>query len=214
MSLSHIDHLVYAVPDLARGAAVVGELLGIDPIAGGRHEGFGTANFLVAIGKRCYLEVIGPDPQQPDHAGGRPFGVDLVAEPKLVTWAAKVSNLERRVASVRAAGCDPGSILSMGRSRADGSHLDWRLAVPEATLQGGPLPGDGLVPFLIDWGDSPHPADQMPQACSLLELRAAHPEPDLVQPMLQAFQVDMGVVWAEFPTLTAVIETPQGRVEL
>ena len=209
-----VDHLVYAVRDLDRGTEAVSKLLGVTPTPGGSHKGFGTANMLISLGSRCYLEIIGPDPAQATHAGGRPFGVDLVDDLKLVTWAAKESNLEDRVASARAAGYDPGDITAMSRSRPDGSRLNWRLAIAKSALAGGPLPGDGLVPFLIDWGDSHHPASQMSQECRLVSLRAEHPEPSLLEPLLGALNVRLDVTRGPTEQLIAVIDSPRGRVEL
>ncbi len=209
-----VDHLVYAVPDLDRGTEAVSQLLGVTPTLGGSHKGFGTANMLIALGSRCYLEIIGPDPAQKTHTGGRPFGVDLVDDQKLVTWAVREAKLEDRVVSARAAGYDAGSIIAMSRSRPDGSRLSWRLAIAESALAGGLLPGDGLVPFLIDWGDSPHPAGQMPQECSLVSLRAEHPEPRFLEPLLEALNVRLDVTLGPSEQLIAVIDSPQGRVEL
>ena len=68
-----IDHLVYAVPDLAAGVAEVEERFGVRARAGGRHIGLGTHN-----GARTYLEIIAPDPGQPEPSMPRPFGVDGV----------------------------------------------------------------------------------------------------------------------------------------
>ena len=39
---------------------------------------------------------------------------------------------------------------------------------------------DGLVPFLIDWKDSPHPSASTPQGCTLVSLRGEHPDPAAV----------------------------------
>ena len=51
--------------------------------------------------------------------------------------------------------------------------LAWSLAYNHYTA---PLPGDGLVPFLIDWA-SPSPATTAPDGCELVSLRAEHPDP-------------------------------------
>ena len=42
----------------------------------------------------------------------------------------------------------------MQRRTADGQLLQWRLTPAEFARS------DGLVPFLIDWGASPHPTSQ------------------------------------------------------
>ena len=41
--------------------------------------------------------------------------------------------------------------------------------------------GDGLVPFLIDWGSTPRPADTAPGGVVLVDLVLAQPEPGRVE---------------------------------
>ena len=82
--------------------------MGVTPTPGGSHDGLGTANALLAIGNGAYLEIIGPDPSQPDHVGPRPFGVDDVTEPRLITWAAAVPDLDLWLAWCTARKLDPG----------------------------------------------------------------------------------------------------------
>ncbi len=209
-----LDHLVVAVPDLQEGGRLLAARLGVEPSPGGRHHGFGTKNLLVSLGSDAYLEIIGPDPGQPRPRGGRALGVDRVTGPRLVTWAVREPDLEGRMAAARAAGFDPGSIVEMGRDRPDGVRLAWRLGVPPATLAGGELPGDGLVPFLIDWGQTPHPSVGLPAECVLVSLRGEHPDPDAIGAMLRAMDVDLAVTAGSEPRLLATVDTPRGSVEL
>ena len=82
-----IDHLVYGVPELAPAVARLQALLGVAPAAGGRHEGRGTHNALLALGDDVYLEVIAPDPEQPEPPAPRPFGLNDLTAPRLITFA-------------------------------------------------------------------------------------------------------------------------------
>jgi hypothetical protein len=148
-----IDHLVYATVNLADSVDALNSRLGVSLAPGGQHVGFGTRNFLADLGDSRYLEVIGPDPEQPAPDRPRLFGIDDLAEPRLVTWAARVSDLDEAVRRARAAGYDPGPIIAMSRESADDAPLRWRLTLPPASGELG-----GLVPFLIDWADMPHPS--------------------------------------------------------
>ena len=70
-----LDHLVLAVPSLADGVAGFQRRTGVRPVKGGSHTSLGTANYLVGLSDAAYLEIIGPDPDQPDP--GRPRHQEL-----------------------------------------------------------------------------------------------------------------------------------------
>ena len=126
--------------------------------------------------------------------------------------AAGTSSMEVTVASARAAGYDPGKPLPFSRLKPDGSTLSWTLAYNHFTA---PLPGDGLVPFLIDW-HSPTPADTAPSGFELVGLRAEHPDPESVAPMLLAIGIepeDLQLVEGPRSRLVATLKTPKGTFD-
>ena len=208
MSAPRLDHLVFATPDLDASVNDLEARLGVRASPGGRHPGLGTRNALLALGEDCYLEVIGPDPDPPEVATPRPFGIDALREGRLVTWAVKERNLEARIGAARSAGFDAGRILPMSRETPDGGELRWRL-----TLRRTPA-GDGLVPFLIDWGETPSPARGAASGCSIAALRAEHPDPPSVARDLAALDVDLSVTRGPAPALIARLDTPNGPFEL
>jgi hypothetical protein len=71
-----------------------------------------------------------------------------------------------------------------------------------------------VVPFLIDWGSSPHPGAQAPRGCSLVELKLSHPDPPRVIEVLSTLGLDVEVEHAQDARIHAVIDSPMGRVEL
>ncbi|MEX0783399.1 MAG: VOC family protein [Dehalococcoidia bacterium] len=203
-----IDHIVYAAPDLEAACVDLEARLGVRPSPGGKHTGRGTHNALLDLGDGSYLEVIGPDPDQPAPARPRPFGIDTLALARLITWAAKASDIDDRVARAKAAGYDAGTVQAMSRMRPDGVNLAWKLTLrdePEA---------DGLVPFLIDWGDTPHPSATSAKGCRLITFRAEHPRPAAVLPLLEAIGERLEVREGPHARLVAEVASPRGRVEL
>lgn len=203
-----VDHLVYAVPDLDTGSAQIEKLLGVKPMVGGQHPGRGTRNALVGLGPTAYLEILAPDPSQPAPKKPRSFHLDEVKSPRLVGWGAHVKDLDAVVKDAAAKGIRVGALGEGGRKRPDGVELKWRFTDPDALL------GGGIVPFFIDWKDSPHPAKTAPEGATLVALRAEHPDPGTVERILRVLHVDMPVTRGATPALIAVIETPNGRVEL
>ncbi|MFW6084826.1 MAG: VOC family protein [Gemmatimonadota bacterium] len=185
-----IDHLLYGTPDLSEGIDRIERLLGVRPVPGGRHPQYGTRNALAAIGPSCYLEVMAPDPSLPAPERGVLFGLPELSEPRLVSWV-----LRRKAIDEVAAAAGLGPVSAGRRERDDGTVVSWRLSDPYADRFGG------VVPFLIDWGETPHPANSAPPAGELVRLRLEHPAPDRVRSALRVLGVD-------------VTEAPDGRADI
>ena len=206
--ISRVDHLVYATPDLNRGVEEIEKLLGVRATAGGQHPGRGTRNALVALGPTTYLEILGPDPEQPPPQEPRAFGLDGLKESKLVAWFISGRDLERLRGEAVRKGVPLGEVKSGSRRRPDGVQLSWQFTDPSV------LVADGIVPLFIDWGDSPHPARTAAKGATLVSLRAEHPDVQRVREMLRHLGVDLPVKRGQSAALIAVIEGPRGRVEL
>lgn len=205
---SRIDHLVYATPDLDRSVEEIERLLGILATPGGQHPGRGTRNALVALSPTSYLEIIAPDLDQPRPKDPRPFGIDGLKVSRLVAWSIKGENLEQVRKEAIRHGVPLGEVRTGRRRRTDGVELSWQVTDYSVTL------ADGIVPFFIDWGASPHPADSAAQGASLISVRAEHPDPSNVRELLKRLAADLEVARGSNPTLIATIDCPRGRVEL
>lgn len=205
--MSQLDHVIIAAPDLKALADEFHQRTGIRPVPGGRHEGLGTANQLVGLGDGRYIELIGPDPDQPAPGQPRPLRVDDVTETTVVGWAVRPDDIDALVASARTAGYDPRDAEPMSRRTPDGDVVVWRLTPPAGGF-------DGAVPFLIDWADTPHPSHDLAGA-ALLSLVIHHPDADGVRSALEAVGATplvAGVSTAESVRLQLVLDTPKGEV--
>ncbi len=215
MVLSHIDHLVWAVADLDQATEHVEREWGVRPAFGGRHEGRGTHNSLLALGGTTYLELIAPDPTQQALDAPRPFGLGGdIPLPVLVSFAVTTPGLSDRIGEIRARGYDPGEPVAMSRLRPDGVRLDWTLTLPPEPVispRGELVAG---LPFLIDWGATPSPALSAPTGCTLVSLtvyRSDAGEARRLGEVMEILDCGVQVVSSDRDAVEAVVDTPRGR---
>ena len=202
-----LDHLMWGAPSLEEGMAEAERLFGVAAAQGGVHPGLGTKNALLSLGGRAYLEIIAPDPAQ--DLGGT-FGERLagLSDCGLITWAAASPNLS--ALAERAAGLE---VTARGpvpteRRMPDGDLLKWELLF----LGGHAHPG--LVPFFIDWMETPHPATTNPLAGRFRSLEIGSPDAEGLNALFSGLGMNMTATPAETPGLTARIDTDQGEVRL
>jgi hypothetical protein len=206
--MERFDHLVYATPALDATAEELERLLGVRPATGGRHPGEGTRNAILALGPKCYLEVVGPDAEPPVRGGLRWFEIDRLRSPRLVAWAVRDAALQHAADLAARAGFPLGPVGSASRVLPNGQRLTWRFTHPRVLAAGG------VVPFFIDWGAGSHPAEGAPGGVRLSHLRAEHPEAERVAELLRLLGLEVAVTRGERPRLVATLETRGGSVEL
>lgn len=207
-----LDHLVVLAATLEAGTQHVAEALGLEPAGGGRHPGMGTHNRLLNLWGGQYLEVIALDPQAAAPARPRWFGLDraalqtrLAGGPFLAHWVARVAR-PRQLARWQAQ--YPQRIAPvLPMSRGD---FSWCVTVPDD----GALPGDGLLPTLIQWDNGLHPSARLPEPqAALRSLRGFHAEAPALQAELDwlgaQHLLTLDATLVE-PSLVAEFDTPQG----
>jgi len=203
-----LDHIIYATPDLQFGIDTLEGVLGVRATPGGQHPGHGTRNAFIRLGDRTFLEILGPDPDQPALDRPRWLGIDSLRAPRLNGWAAAESNLDALVRKAAAGGVKLGAIHKGRRENPDGAALSWRFTDPYVVL------ADGLVPFFIDWRDSPHPSQCGAEGVTLISLRGEHPDPAPVQRILSLLELDLPMQLGPEAALIAELACPRGRVEM
>jgi Glyoxalase-like domain len=201
-----IDHLVYAAPDLQAAVADIEERFGVRARIGGRHPGRGTRNALLALGPQTYLEIIAPDPEQPESAVPHPFRLDSADRGRLVRWALTCEVIYAAVAKARAHGYDPGDVVDGHRAEPAGTVLRWRMTSGELA--------HGLAPFLISWGDTEHPARSAPHGLTLETFHVEHPDPSTLSLPLTALDADVETRPAGTAALIAHLSGPNGSMVL
>jgi len=203
-----LDHILLGSNDLQRGIDFVADHTGVRAVFGGVHPGRGTQNALLSLGGRRYLEIIAPDPAQPDVKN--PVAPELrnLQEPRLVGWAAHPGSLAAYAEKLRAAGIvfegpTPGS-----RKRPDGHLLKWQtLALADDA--------SGLLPFFIEWApDSVHPSAEAPKGCSVTRFSAETPDPAKLTATLKLLNLDLPVEKNNKSRLLATLQTSKGTLQL
>lgn len=204
-----LDHLVVAARNLQNGVDYVASLLGVPLEQGGQHLLMGTHNALLRFDDTdTYLEVIAVDPSLPTPQRNRWFGLDnpqikarLEHRPQLLHWVARTDDI---LLAGRRAGFPCGQITPMTRG-----HLHWQITVNND----GSLPGQGILPSLIQWPIKTHPAQTLPsRGCRLRKLMAVTPEVAVTGKLLADLQLEQALELetGDMPALRAWIETPQG----
>jgi len=198
-----IDHLMWACANLEQGCAYLAKLTGVTPIFSGRHPGLGTANALLKLGSRCYLEVIAPDPTQPlvNNFGARLMTLKTSG---LLSWALNTQDLEGLRSGLKQAGFTTSRVQATSRESPQGESLHWQLLF---------VTNLALAPFFIDWLDCLHPAIDAPFGCRLQALELASPTAAELSKLCG--QVP-GLVINEGPLVSqrARLDTPRGEVWL
>ncbi len=212
---TRFDHLVIGAHTLSQGVAYVHELLGVDIPKGGEHVTMGTHNHVMQLGDDTFLEVIAINPDATPPVRPRWFGLDdpavqssLRVQPRLLTWVVNNSSLSD---TCMRSEFELGDVTPLSRN-----GLNWLFAVPAD----GRLLAGGMVPNIMQWQTSTHPASGMSDlGCRLVSLTIHHPYKDWLSSVLDGMQAThlvnlKSLTDAEAAYLSAEIETPSGMAVL
>lgn len=202
-----LDHLMWGAPSLGSGMEEAQRLFGVAPAPGGVHPGLGTCNALLSLADDQYLEVIAPDPAQ-DLSGTLGARLAALDAPELVTWAAAAADLDAVAAAAAGASLRVRGPVLTERQAPDGGLLRWRLL-----FVGGHAFG-GLVPFFIDWMDTPHPARTNPLAGRFLGLDVLAPDAAGLNAIYASLGITVRATESVSAVLAARIATATGEVVL
>jgi hypothetical protein len=218
---ARIDHLVVAADTLAQGAAWCEATLGITPGPGGEHPLMGTHNRLFRIATvdhpRAYFEIIAVQPGAVPQRERRWFDLDdeVLRDtlrrdgPRLVHFVANVPDVARAAQALAARGIDRGPAVRASRATPRGL-LSWQITVRDD----GQRLLQGVLPTLIEWGET-HPAAGMPESgVTLHSLSTTHPQASDLRAAYAAVGLEQVAVHEGPANLCALLDTPRGRVRL
>lgn len=205
--MTGLDHILWAAPDLGAGEKIIENLTDVAPARGGSHPGFGTRNSLMGLDSGIYFEIISPDPAQ-DLKGNRGCRIAALVRPGIMTFAIRSDDLDALSAAARREGLSLQGPVAMSRHRPDGVRLEWSILYLEDSRFGE------AIPFVIDWGISPHPSESVPVGCQLRSFAVLHPEADELTRLYGALEIPVPVKRGAYPGFVAELATPNGDVVL
>ena len=197
----YLDHIAVVAEDLEVGRLWVERSLGVPLQPGGKHDLFGTHNYLLGLGPDLYFEVIAKDPNAKPSERATWFGLDAFqGAPRLGNWICSADDYAAELAN---APTPLGQPLFLSRD-----DISWQLTVPDD----GSLPFEGAYPSLINWGDgvTPPPRKLPDQGVRLTRWEVSHPDAENISKMVHI--KDPRVVWASGPQgFKAHFDTPTGE---
>jgi Glyoxalase-like domain len=211
---SHLDHVIWACPDLDAGVHRFEALTGIRPRYGGAHASGLTHNALVSLGGRCYLEVLAPvGPESPKDDEWCRLA-RTAHEPRILTYCMRSARPLSELASIAtASGWKNAVVAGNGRITPEGVSLRWQWLAPQVERFGL------AFPFFIDWLDSPHPGESPGAAQAGAEIlldhfAVGHPDAAGLKHTLGEIGVNVDTYSAADVQFRLQLKTPRGTVSL
>lgn len=203
-----IDHIIYTAPNLEDGIQDIERILGVYAIIGGRHPNYGTHNALLSLGNHTYLEIVAPDPESTLEKTKLWLKESFNKGPHLATWVLTADDIQGLHTKALSHGIKVGEISHGERVKPDGSILRWTLSDPNA------MPFSGALPFLINWGNTIHPAQSAPSAGQLKKLLLIHPQAQKLRKLINVLNCPIEVQQGPNYKMKAFIESINGLVVL
>lgn len=207
-----LDHITVIAPSLAEGVAHVRACLDIDVPFGRLHRDMGTHNHLLRLGTSVYLEIIAINPDAPQPARARWFGLDDRGAVR-AAWDGG-----RRLRGWVARTADIDAVLSghediLGRKVELSGSTPFFFAIPDD----GALPLGGVAPSVIDRQGKPPSIATMADAGAVLQaMIIEHPDPDRVRALYRQLRIAAApaIRPGDHFRYRAEIRTPGGPKEL
>lgn len=208
MGLDQIDHFVYVTNNLERTKASFENKTGATIYYGGRHLDKGTHNAIFRIGERSYFEILAPDPERRSDIQLSWLGTQNVSYSRISRWCIAPENYITGLNFMNSESKYHFHNIPGRRKKLDGSHLQWNLGLCEREAD------VDVFPFLIDWGESEHPAISLKNECKIQSLEIHHKCPDKINKITKEFQIDAEIIKSEDVKISILLKTPNGLIEI
>ena len=203
-----LDHVVYVCRDLVKTKERFENLLGIQIEMGGKHKTKGTHNALFRLGEKSYFELLAPDPERDPEINLEWLGTNNTEIERISRWCISPNDITEALAFLNLKSKWPYQIYPGSRVTTSGSILKWKLALSsyEAEVD--------VFPFLIDWGKSIHPAQNMKQQCEVLNIELYHSCPEKIQSIVDNFGLGARISKSVQARIAVTLKTPKGEITI
>ncbi|MFC4559920.1 VOC family protein [Virgibacillus kekensis] len=145
-----IDHIVIVAHNPEQAAQKFEDEHSVKVIQGGKHDYWGTYNYLAYFDNNSYIEWIGLFDRKIAAKSDNPLIQEVVEaldhnQEGIVQYALRTENMDGLVEHFSKAGISFTGPIPGSRNRPDGSTLEWRMLFPQSTKE-------EELPFLIEWG--------------------------------------------------------------
>ncbi|MEO1055711.1 MAG: VOC family protein [Actinomycetota bacterium] len=207
---SHVDHIVWGVPDTDAALETLRELTGVQPSIGRMptDESYPTRSASIGLGGGAFFEVYGPNP----NFRGAPHGfrnlLTSLPEPRLLTWFARVIDVPA-----------VGTALSRLGHTVVPMIDEWeRTTAPSfRNAQFSDYMFEPAVPRLIEWRDRMGMDENLVPGATLDRIVVRSDQVDDVRALYEHLGLadDPTIVLeAGPPSIAAHLHTPTGPVEI
>lgn len=159
MMMLALDHLVIAAKDPKKSAEQFGAKHDVSTIQGGKHENWGTYNYLAYFSNQCYIEWLGIFDMNKATRSDNPLVSQLIQILKnhdhyAYQFALRTQKMNDVITHFQLSQIPFVGPINGSRKRPDKSKLEWKMLFPETDSH-------HLHPFLIEWGNIKNmPSDQ------------------------------------------------------
>lgn len=145
-----LDHLIITAKDPEKAAKEFGAKHDIKVVEGGKHDNWGTYNYVSYFANDSYIEWIGMFDKELAAVSDNPLIIQTYnalskGEEGFIQFAVRTENMEAYIEHFRQSGVSYKGPFAGSRLRPDGSKLEWRMLFPES---------DRTLPFILDWGEN------------------------------------------------------------
>ncbi|GAA0452478.1 VOC family protein [Alkalibacillus silvisoli] len=154
------DHLVIHSYNPKKHQEMFSTFHHLTGLPGGKHEQWGTYNYLAFMENNSYIEWLGIEHEEQASQSDNPLIQQTYKANKNhiegpIQFALRVNYLDDYINSFNQKGIEYAGPFPGSRQKLDGTRLDWRMLFPKPSSEGSP------IPFLIEWsGEGNLPKDK------------------------------------------------------